>query len=173
MATPLNTVFFSVYSSPAGDLRLASCGEYLCLCDWVSSNKNLLPKICQFLNVNCEMGESDLITSAIAQLEEYFKGSRRAFNIPINLIGTDFQLRVWSELCKIPYGTTITYATQAQRIGNPKAIRAVAAANAANPISIIVPCHRVIGSNKSLTGYAGGLQSKQSLLNLESPEIFQ
>ncbi len=104
----------------------------------------------------------------MAQLDEYFSRKRTAFDIPLAFIGTDFQKAVWNELLNIPYGTTISYAKLSQRLNNPKAIRAVAAANGANPISIFVPCHRVIGSNHKLTGYGGGLAAKKILLELEA-----
>lgn len=101
------------------------------------------------------------------ELDEYFAGSRQVFGIPVSPPGTEFQQRIWSELQAIPYGHTITYAELAARIGRPTAIRAAGAANGANPISIIIPCHRVIGSNGSLTGYGGGLAAKRALLDLE------
>jgi methylated-DNA-[protein]-cysteine S-methyltransferase len=105
------------------------------------------------------------------QLEEYFAGERRTFDLPVAPRGTPFQQAVWAELQRIGYGETITYAELAGRIGRPTAIRAAGAANGANPVSIIIPCHRVIGSNGSLTGYGGGLDAKRSLLELErSPE---
>jgi len=101
------------------------------------------------------------------QLKEYFSGGRKVFDLPLDLQGTDFQLKVWRELLKIPYGETITYKELANRLGNPKCIRAAAKANGANPVPIIVPCHRVIGSDGSLTGYAGGLEIKEKLLVFE------
>jgi methylated-DNA-[protein]-cysteine S-methyltransferase len=101
------------------------------------------------------------------QLEEYFAGERRTFDLPVAPRGTPFQQAVWAELQRIGYGETITYAELAGRIGRPAAIRAAGAANGANPVSIIIPCHRVIGSNGSLTGYGGGLDAKRSLLELE------
>lgn len=104
---------------------------------------------------------------AARQLLEYFEGSRITFDFPITLRGTPFQLTVWKELCSIPYGETRTYKQIAAAIGNPKAVRAVGMACSRNPIWIAVPCHRVIGSNQKLTGYAGGLDTKQFLLNLE------
>ena len=107
-----------------------------------------------------------------AQLSEYFSGKRQTFDIPLNLKGTEFQLAVWNELLRIPYGDTITYAELARRIGRPSAIRAVGAANGANPIPVIVPCHRVIGSNGTLTGYGGGIERKQWLLALEGRRLF-
>ena len=106
------------------------------------------------------------------QLAEYFAGKRQTFDIPLNLKGTEFQLAVWNELLRIPYGDTITYAELARRIGRPAAIRAVGAANGANPIPVIVPCHRVIGSNGTLTGYGGGIERKQWLLALEGRRLF-
>ncbi|MDR3671218.1 MAG: methylated-DNA--[protein]-cysteine S-methyltransferase [Holophaga sp.] len=101
------------------------------------------------------------------QLEEYFRGERRAFDLPLALRGTPFQLRVWAELQRIPYGATISYGELARRLGDPNLTRAVGAANGANPVSIIVPCHRVIGADGSLTGYGGGLENKRALLALE------
>jgi len=101
------------------------------------------------------------------QLEEYFAGRRRRFDLPLDLRGTDFQKRCWQELLKIPYGETRSYADIARAIGNPSAVRAVGLANGQNPIAIMVPCHRVIGSDGSLTGYGGGLETKRKLLELE------
>jgi len=104
---------------------------------------------------------------AARELNEYFAGSRRAFTIPVAPRGTDFQRAVWSELQRIPFGATISYGELARRIGRPKAVRAVGAANGANPIPIVIPCHRVIGSNGKLTGYGGGLDKKETLLAIE------
>jgi methylated-DNA-[protein]-cysteine S-methyltransferase len=101
------------------------------------------------------------------QLEQYFAGERNSFELPVAPGGTAFQQDVWAELQRIGYGTTITYAELAARIGRPTAIRAAGAANGANPVSIVIPCHRVIGSNGSLTGYGGGLEAKRFLLDLE------
>ncbi|MBX3411458.1 MAG: methylated-DNA--[protein]-cysteine S-methyltransferase [Pirellulales bacterium] len=101
------------------------------------------------------------------QLNEYFHGQRQQFDVPLKLVGTPFQQRVWQALAKIPYGTTITYAELALRVGNPQASRAVGHANGRNPVSILVPCHRVVGANGSLTGYAGGVANKQWLLAWE------
>ena len=109
---------------------------------------------------------------AAAQLSEYFSGKRQTFDLPLNLKGTEFQLAVWNELLRVPYGDTITYAELARRIGRPAAIRAVGAANGANPIPVIVPCHRVIGSNGTLTGYGGGIERKQWLLAHEGRRLF-
>jgi len=111
--------------------------------------------------------ETPLIKKAAQQFGEYFDGKRKSFNLPLILRGTDFQIKVWNALQKIPYGKTISYGELAAIIGNPKASRAVGMANNRNPIPIIVPCHRVIGHDGSLTGYAGGLELKRLLLELE------
>jgi len=108
-----------------------------------------------------------VLAPARRQLEAYFRGELRQFDLPIAPRGTPFQLRVWAELLRIPYGATISYGELARRLGDPKLTRAVGAANGANPISIIVPCHRVIGADGSLTGYGGGLEVKRGLLALE------
>ena len=115
--------------------------------------------------------ETDLINNTRKQLDEYFAGNRKQFDIPIKFNGTDFQVKVWEELLKIPYGETCSYLDIAKRIGNPKASRAVGMANNKNKIIIIVPCHRVIGSNKKLVGYACGLEVKEKLLELEKENV--
>jgi methylated-DNA-[protein]-cysteine S-methyltransferase len=109
------------------------------------------------------------------QLKEYFEGRRKVFDVPLDIEGTDFQKRVWNELQKIPYGKTISYKALSEKLGDVKSIRAVGKANGQNPVAIIIPCHRVIGANGSLTGYAGGLAIKEKLLHLEgalNPELF-
>lgn len=106
------------------------------------------------------------------QLVEYFSGKRKTFDFPLAPRGTEFQLAVWNALLEIPYGDTVTYAELARRIGRPAAVRAVGAANGANPIPVIIPCHRVIGSNGTLTGYGGGIERKQWLLALEGRRLF-
>ncbi len=108
-----------------------------------------------------------VLTGVRRELDEYFAGRRTAFTTPLVFAGTPFQNQVWQQLCKIPYGETISYLELARRIENPKAVRAVGMANGANPIAIIVPCHRVIGSNGSLTGFGGGIPTKRALLELE------
>lgn len=109
------------------------------------------------------------LEDAVYQLQEYFDGNRKAFDLNLNPSGTDFQKKVWDALCTIPYGKTRSYLELSKQLGDPKAIRAVANANGKNPLWIIIPCHRVIGSDGSLTGYAGGLHRKQWLLEHESP----
>ena len=120
--------------------------------------------------VGCELepGESPVFAQLRTELDEYFAGRRRDFSIPLHAPGTPFQMRVWSELQRIPSGTTTTYARLADAIGKPNAIRAVARANGDNRIAILIPCHRVIGSNGELVGYGGGLWRKRKLLELEA-----
>ena len=112
---------------------------------------------------------AEVLQECMVQLEEYFKGQRKIFSVKLNPAGTDFQKRVWAELLHIPFGKRTSYMKQTLRLGNEKAIRAVASANGKNPIWIIIPCHRVVGSDGSLTGYAGGLWRKEWLLEHESP----
>ena len=114
-----------------------------------------------------ELTGSPIITSAVQQLDEYFAGQRTRFDLPLDLQGTDFQKQVWTQLLTVPYGRTVSYQFIADAIGNPKAVRAVGAANGQNPISVIVPCHRIIGSNGQLVGYGGGLWRKEWLLKHE------
>ncbi len=108
------------------------------------------------------------LKDTIFQLQEYFEGIRKTFNLTLNPEGTDFQKKVWQQLSKVPFGKTFSYQQIANQLGNPKVIRAAASANGKNPISIVIPCHRVIGSDGSLTGYAGGLHKKKWLLEHES-----
>jgi methylated-DNA-[protein]-cysteine S-methyltransferase len=121
-------------------------------------------------------GERDddepVLRDVAGQLREYFAGERRDFDVPLASAGTPFQLRVWSELRRIPYGATASYGELARRIGSPTAFRAVGAANGQNPIAIVVPCHRVIGANGSLTGFGGGMDAKRTLLDLEAGTLF-
>jgi len=118
-------------------------------------------------------GASPILKAAAEQLADYFGGRRRAFDLPLKPEGTVFQQTVWRALGEVPFGTVISYGELARRIGRPTAVRAVGAANGANPISIILPCHRVIGSSQRLTGYGGGLDAKRLLLQLEGIPVEQ
>ena len=167
------TVCFQLYSSPCGEIVLASVGGELCLCDWntmpcAERNKRRLQRL---LCSEFKEQPSDVIRQAISQLDEYFAGKRTAFTIPLHPVGTDFQKCVWNVLLEIPYGETRSYKEIAQRVDNVKGVRAVAQAIGANGIGIIIPCHRVIGKNRSLTGFAGGLDAKRFLLDLEKADI--
>jgi methylated-DNA-[protein]-cysteine S-methyltransferase len=119
--------------------------------------------------LNAELVECDdeVLEKTRRQLDEYFEGLRREFDIPVLMVGTDFQKSVWNVLMKVPYGNTSTYSQLARDIGNERAVRAVGNANAANPISIVIPCHRIIGTSGELVGYGGGLSVKRRLLELE------
>lgn len=165
----MEKIKISRYNSPVGELMLGSWGDELCMCDWVSEKQPFAScqRICRHLGVECEEGSSEVIELAAGQLDEYFRGQRSEFSVPVKFAGTQFQKMVWSGLLKIPYGTTVSYAELAGSINCPNGVRAVASAIGRNPISIIVPCHRVIGSNRKLTGYAGGLAAKRHLLALE------
>ena len=158
------------YPSPCGDLILGSYEDRLCLCNWViEKHQGRVDKRLQnLLNADYKEGKSDIIQEAARQLDEYFKRERTTFDIPILFTGTDFQKKVWHKLLEIPYGQTLSYGEMAKRLDIPNAVRTVANANGANAISIFVPCHRVIGSDRSLTGYGGGLTAKKYLLELES-----
>ena len=150
------TIYYSCVGSPVGPLLLAVSERGLVALEF---GRGKIP---------AGWVESEEKTAACArQLEEYFAGRRRRFDLQLDLRGTDFQKRCWRELLKIPYGETRSYADIARAIGNPAAVRAVGLANGQNPIAIIVPCHRVIGSDGSLTGYGGGLETKRKLLELE------
>lgn len=157
------------YNSPCGELVLASMGDELCLCDWNGmpcAERNLC-RIGRYVNADFRTEPSSVIEQTKRQLDEYFAGSRKEFDIPLHPFGTDFQLQVWRALFDIPYGETRTYMEIALKIGNAKGVRAVAQAIGANGIDILIPCHRVVGSNNSLTGYTGGLGKKKFLLKIE------
>jgi len=152
-----------------GELILGSFDNKLCLCDWSyrKMRDSIDSRIRTELNAEYIEGNSEIISKTKTQLSEYFEGERTEFDIPLLLVGSDFQKSVWNALLQIPFGTTVTYLELSKRIDNEKAIRAVASANGANALSIIIPCHRVIGSDGKLVGYAGGLDVKKKLLTLE------
>ena len=164
-----NKIITRKYQSPCGTLVLGSFGNQLCLCDWQTEKhrEHVNNRLRRLLDAEFSDGTSAIIDRAIIQLDEYFDGKRQRFDIPLLFVGTDFQKDVWDALLTIPFGKTVSYREIATRIGNPKAVRAVANANGANSISIFAPCHRVIGSDHTLTGYGGGLPTKEYLLKLE------
>lgn len=163
----IHTTFFK---TAFGELILGSFEDKLCLCDWRyrKMRGTVDSRIKSRLNAEYKEGELEIIAESRRQLEEYFEGVRKTFDLPLLLVGSDFQKGVWKELLRIPYGRTETYAGLSQKLGDIKTVRAVASANGANAIAIIVPCHRVLGSDGSMTGYAGGLQAKKKLLRLEN-----
>lgn len=157
------------YQSPFGQLTVASYGERLCMCDWTTRHnfQQILARVSRSLHADVRYGSSPVTDNAITQLEEYCAGHCRHFDLPLLTCGTAFQKSVWDALLTIPYGTTRSYSYVAALIGRKQSVRAVANAIGANAISIIIPCHRVIGSNGSLTGYAGGVDAKRRLLQCE------
>ena len=165
-----NTIYIKQFAFPCGTLILGSFEGKLCLCDWADGRRraSVDQRLQRILHAEYIEGSSDVIEKARHQLDEYFLHQRREFDIPLLFVGTDFQKKVWNELLKIPYGATVSYGELAMRIGMPNAVRAVANANAVNALSIIAPCHRVIGRDGSLTGYGGGLARKRVLLEMES-----
>ncbi|MDN5216891.1 methylated-DNA--[protein]-cysteine S-methyltransferase [Fulvivirgaceae bacterium BMA12] len=166
-----NSIEIAYFKSPVGELILGAYGEKLCLCDWRHRKMRdaVDNRIKTRLNATYVPAFSDVVEETKVQLQEYFQGARREFNIPLLLAGSDFQKQVWQVLLQVPFGKTETYLGLSRKLGNQKAIRAVAAANGANAISIIIPCHRIIGTDGNLVGYAGGLPAKKKLLGLENP----
>jgi methylated-DNA-[protein]-cysteine S-methyltransferase len=164
-----NTICIQTYKSPVGDMILGSYDNALCMANWKygKTKERIEKKLAKALDAEYVEVSSEVIEEAKHQLDTYFSGKRNRFDLPLLMVGTDFQKSVWNALLTIPYGETASYLEQAERIGNEKAVRAVASANGANAISIFIPCHRIIGSNGTLTGYAGGLDTKQKLLELE------
>jgi len=152
-----------------GELILGSFEGKLCLLDfrYRKMRKTVDERIKKGLNANFVENNTEIIEKTRAELDEYFHGNRKEFDVPLQMVGTDFQKSVWEALLRVPFGTTSTYLQLAKNIKNEKAVRAVAAANGANSMSIIIPCHRIIGSNGELVGYAGGLPIKKRLLKLE------
>ncbi len=168
-----NKINIEYFKTPVGELIIGSFDDQLCLCDWrYRKMRSAIDKRIQTgLNASYEEGDSEIIEETKFQLNEYFEGDRTTFDIPLLLVGSDFQKSVWNALIQIPFGKTETYLGLSKKLGNEKAIRAVATANGANAISILVPCHRVIGSDGGLVGYAGGLDAKKKLLNIENALI--
>lgn len=160
--------------TPLGTMIACANENGICMLEF--SDRKALPtelkEISKHFDANIVQGENPHFKTLEKELEEYFEGKLKDFTVPLAPVGTDFQKKVWEILRTIPYGTTRTYQQQADILGNPKAVRAVANANGLNKISIIIPCHRVIGSNGTLTGYGGGIWRKQKLLELEKAILF-
>ncbi len=169
----ISKVKIQYFKTPFGELVLGSFNEKLCLADWRyrKMRTSIDNRIKKGLNSEFKEESSEIIEKTKQQLTEYFNQKRTSFNIDLLFIGTDFQKSVWNELIKIPFGKTYSYLELSKQLGNVKAIRAVATANGANAISILVPCHRIIGSDGKLVGYAGGLPAKKKLLKLEGALI--
>ena len=164
-----DAIKITYFKTAFGELVLGSFHNELCLCDWRyrKMRSSIDKRIKTYLNADFVEENSEINVQTQLQLNQYFNCERTEFDIPLLFAGSDFQKAVWHALLKIPYGKTDTYLGLSKRIENAKAVRAVASANGANAISIIVPCHRIIGSNGELVGYAGGLPAKKKLLQLE------
>ena len=166
----MNKVSIQYLHTPVGEMILGSYANKLCMADWRyrKTRESVDRRVQKGLHAIFVEEESTVLKLAKEELEEYFKGVRKTFDIPLLLVGTEFQKSVWQGLMQIPYGTTASYRELAQSIDHQKAVRAVASAVGANAISILIPCHRIIGSDGSLTGYAGGLDAKKELLEIEN-----
>ena len=161
------------FNTPVGELILGSYDGKLCLADWRyrKMRESIDSRLQKGLNAEYVEEDTEVLKEARKQFNEYFDHKRKSFDLPLLLVGTDFQKLVWQGLMQIPFGSTASYRHLAQNIGNEKAVRAVANANGANAISIVIPCHRILGSNGDLTGYAGGLTTKKKLLELEHDSL--
>lgn len=165
----MRQIFVQYFQSVWGELVLGSFEEKLCLCDWRyrKMRQAVDNRILEGLQASFVEASSPVVEQARQELEAYQAGKLEAFETPLLLVGTDFQKTVWNALLQIPFGKTETYLGLSNILQNPKAIRAIATANGANALSIFVPCHRIVGSNGELVGYAGGLDAKRKLLDLE------
>lgn len=166
----MNHINIQYHKTKIGELILGSYNDTLCLLDfrYRRMRSTIDNRIKKGLNAEYLEQTHTLLQNTITQIDQYLNAKRTAFEIPLLLVGTDFQKQVWKALLNLNYGETITYSDLAKTIDNDKAVRAVASANGANAMAIIVPCHRIIGSNGELVGYAGGLPIKKRLLNLEA-----
>ncbi len=169
----VNEITVQYHSTSVGELIIGSYDGQLCLLDfrYRKLRKSIDDRLKKNLQAVFVEKTSDIIKETKKQLDAYLSGDRKSFDIPLLLVGSEFQKQVWKALQNIPYGTTITYQDIAYTINNEKAVRAVALANGANAIAIIIPCHRVIGSNGKLTGYGGGISVKKKLLILEKAHL--
>ncbi len=165
----MNQINIQYYKTSYGELVLGSFDEKLCMCDWRyrKMRTTIDDRLKKGLRTTFVEEDDEILRNTRQQLDEYFNCQRKYFDIPLLMVGTEFQKSVWSGLIQIPFGTTSSYLKLTEKITNKKAVRAVANANGANAISIFIPCHRIIGSNGELVGYAGGLQAKKKLLKLE------
>lgn len=162
------SVFRSPYLSPVGlfEIVSSSAGIRAILCE-----KDMGSEWYERLADKIPAGEGIHIENARKQLDEYFQGCRKRFSLELDMVGTSFQKRAWAALAEIPFGKVISYSEQAERLGSPKLARAVGGANRSNPVCVVVPCHRVAGKNGMLTGFAGGLELKRRLLDLEGEPL--
>lgn len=162
--------WLSDVETPIGEMIAAATDTHLVVLEYSRRHRldQQLARLTRTTGVALERGESRIVGQLRSELDEYFRGERKEFSVPIDARGTPFQMRVWTQLRRIPYGTTTSYGRLALTLGQSEAVRAVARANGDNPLAIIIPCHRVIGADGSLTGYGGGLWRKKKLLDLEA-----
>ena len=152
---------------PFGELTVVASDKGV---RYITFENDAHPKSFQNMSV-MDDASHPVVARTVAQLHEYIKGTRRTFDVPLDLVGTEFQVQAWSALAKVPYGTTASYAQQAASIGRPKATRAIGAANGRNPVVVVLPCHRIVGADGSLTGFGGGLPVKKWLLDHEATVV--
>lgn len=159
----------TIIETPLGEMTAAATAEGVCLLEFRDrrTHEEQINHLAWILNTTVRPGRNKHLRALKKQLKEYFRGKRKEFSLSLITPGTDFQQAVWNTLRKIPYGTTISYIEQARLIDNPGAVRAVANANGSNPVAIVIPCHRVIGSEGDLVGYGGGLERKRWLIDHE------
>lgn len=176
-----NIILTRTYETPVGIVSIGDFNGSLCMCDWIEAagapdelrknialrHERIRESVAKSLSSRLNHGDSPLLRAALAQLDDYFHGVRRDFDLPVLMTGTAFRIKVWNAIASIPYGETISYSRLAAEVGSPQGFRAVASACGANPISVIIPCHRVIGADGSLSGYAGGIAAKEFLLESE------
>lgn len=172
----MQPLYIKEYHAPCGELLLGSIGDALCLCDWrENAEQHTLPRLERLVQAEAIFEETEATRKASNELDEYFNGTRTAFSAELlaspTPLGTPFQCTVWDALRLIPYGHTCSYQDVATAIGRPSAVRAVATAIGRNPLSILIPCHRVIATSGGLGGYAGGLAAKRYLLELERKQF--
>jgi AraC family transcriptional regulator of adaptative response/methylated-DNA-[protein]-cysteine methyltransferase len=170
--TPAGVIVTERFDSPLGEMVVCASDKGVCLLEFIDGGRveDEFDQLRQLLGQQIVHGRNRHSEQAIQEIDEYFAGRRKVFDVALQMPGTPFQQAVWQALLTVPYGQTTSYQAQSDKIGKPKAIRAVAAANGANRISIIVPCHRIIGKDGSLTGYGGGLPRKRWLISHESSQ---
>ena len=166
----MDKINIQYFNTPVGEMILGSYEDKLCMADWRyrKMRDRVDRRVQKGLNATFVEEESVVLKKAKEELEAYFKGVRKRFDIPLLMVGTEFQKSVWQGLIQIPFGETVSYLDLAKGIDNQKAVRAVASAVGDNAISLLIPCHRIIGTDGSLTGYAGGLDAKKKLLEIEN-----
>lgn len=168
-----NMIIYKRIKTPVGEMSLGAFGSKICFLEFHMPDRfeEMSRRICKLYEAEFVEGTCNVIEKAEKELREYFEVERKEFSVPLVLRGTEFELKIWKQLQKIPYGQVCSYSDMANKINSPKSVRAVGGANHNNPIAIIIPCHRVVGKNGSLVGYGGGMDKKKFLIELERGEI--